>query len=143
MSLERPHVPWSIRREVIERQMREAHLEPTLGELYTGSDERATRWMIERLFPGERVQLHHRPALINREKRVSEIDGFVWYKPPANDPDHLVYLPADDHDVETRVRGQHGDYSDLALRRKRKRIERKASQKFKRKWPKRKLRWKR
>jgi hypothetical protein len=45
----------------------------------------------------------------------------------------LVYLPEDDHDIETRVRGQHGQYSDLALARKRKRAERKRT-KPKRRW---------
>lgn len=84
------------------------------------------------------VELHHRPALVNRVfLRVEKNRGpIIGYMPDANDPDYLVYLPADEHDIETRVRGQHGQHSDLALARKRKRKERKAKRP-KRKWPSR------
>jgi hypothetical protein len=111
------------------------------------------------LFGDEKVELHHRPALCNRQ-RSATVKGIV-YDPPANDPDYLVYLPADEHDIETRVRGQHGQHSDLALARKRKRAEKKANKqrikavgyflawkrrqqrkakRLKTHWPKRKLR---
>ena len=89
---------------------------------------------LEEFFCGEPVELHHRPALCNRETHP-----VVGYVPHANDPDYLVYLPASDHDIETRVRGQHGAHSDLALARKRKRAERKKT-KRKHEWPKRKMR---
>jgi hypothetical protein len=71
------------------------------------------------LFGLVKVELHHRPALMNR----LQVDG--KYFPDAADPDYLVYLPVDKHDIETRVRGLHGQHSDLAIARKRKRIERK------------------
>jgi hypothetical protein len=48
----------------------------------------------------------------------------VGYDPPANSADHLIYLAADDHDIETRVRGLHGQHSDLGIARKNKRIAR-------------------
>ena len=72
------------------------------------------------LFGLTKAELHHRPALCNRN-----VDGNGNYDPAANDPEFLIYLPVDDHDIETRVRGLHGQHSDLAIARKRKRIERK------------------
>lgn len=78
------------------------------------------------------LELHHRPALVNRQKYVRA--GKTHYDPPANSVDHLFYLSAAAHDIETRVRGLNGQHSDLALARKRKRKERKAAQP-KRKWP--------
>jgi hypothetical protein len=72
--------------------------------------------------------------LVNRRRYQRNPGAEVKYIPPANSPDHLVYLLKDDHDVETRVRGQHGQHSDLALARKRKRKERKAKRR-KHKWP--------
>jgi hypothetical protein len=82
---------------------------------------------------GAELELHHRPALLNRERDGND------YIPRANDPDYLVYLPKDDHDIETRVRGQRGQHSDLGLARKRKRKERK-SKRRKTKWSSRPLR---
>jgi hypothetical protein len=112
------------------------------------------------MFGDAKAELHHRPALVNRT-RVWYESGEFGYWPEANNPDHLVYLPADEHDIETRVRGQHGQHSDLALARKRKRAEKKANKqrikavgyflawkrrqqrkakRLKTHWPKRKLR---
>jgi hypothetical protein len=158
--LYRPYIPWSVRREVIARQMHERGVEPSSAAKYTGSNERAVRFMIEELFGlGVRVELHHDPALVNREqKTVREMvaihpgRGPKWrnvvrYTPDANDPDYLLYMPVDDHDVRTRVRGTRGQHSDLALARKRKRVEKKRgtakrTSKYNRKynWPSRPLR---
>lgn len=84
-----------------------------------------------------RAELHHRPALVNRRRYVR--NGKVFYDPPANSAEYLVYLLDDEHDIETRVRGQGAQLSDLAIARKRKRKEKKATRP-KRKWPSRPLR---
>lgn len=55
-------------------------------------------------FGHDNVELHHRPALMNRVRHTMKSGG-VFYEPPANSPEYLVYLLPDDHDVETRVRG--------------------------------------
>jgi hypothetical protein len=133
----RPRIPIAIRRQVAARQGLELNHRGTVNG----------------------YQLHHDPALCNRDivevdakealRAIAEgerhptwfyFDRMLRYEPDANDPNHLVYMPIDDHDIRTRVRGAHGQHSDLALRRKRKRAERKAKRP-KRKWPKRKMRW--
>jgi len=94
MRLPRPYVPLHVQLAV------------ALGQLRT-------------LLSCDALELHHRPALCNRERDGDD------YIPRANDPAYLIFIPAADHDIETRVRGLHGDYSDLAKARKRKRIARK------------------
>lgn len=137
MRLPRPYIPWSVREQVIDRQMAAAKFTPSLAAGLATSVEQRVRWKTEEFFAGRAVELHHRPALVNREiipvkKEDRGVaawhDSFrviVRYNPDANDPAHLIYLPADEHDVETRVRGQRGQHSDLALARKRRRKERK------------------
>ena len=124
--LPRPYIPLSIRVEVIRRQLVDAGLVQTVP-----IPQNRGAWIekkLRRLFGDRKVELHHRPALVNRVRKPNGD-----YDPAANNPDFLVYLPEDEHDIETRVRGQHGQHSDLALARKRKRKERKA-QRPKRKW---------
>ena len=82
----------------------------------------------------------------------------TYYIPDANDPEHLFYRPhgaqfAGSHDVKTRIRGDHGQFSDLALIKRERRRQKKATpakrdftfrtnkSKLKRKWPKRKTNW--
>lgn len=89
------------------------------------------------------VELHHRPALINRpfNPRTGR------YTPDANDPDYLVYLPKDEHRIETLVRGVGAQRSDMSQRRYNKRVARNRARgaskslprlrSAKRKWPKR------
>lgn len=137
MRLPRPYIPWSVREQVIDRQMAAAKFTPSLAAGLATSVEQRVRWKTEEFFAGRAVELHHRPALVNREiafwperqrdgYATFRISGVLYrYEPDANDPDHLVYLSTDEHDVETRVRGQRGQHSDLALARKRKRKERK------------------
>lgn len=164
MRLHRPYIPWSVREQVINRQMAEANFTETWAIKYAGSTARRVRWKLEEFFAGKAVELHHRPALVNRQRCCTGCGStqtlgellrehplavsccperdMSGYKPDANDPDFLVYLVAgagEEHDVETRVRGQHGQHSDLALARKRRRAERKRNRP-KRKWPKRRLR---
>ncbi len=129
--LHRPYIPLHVREEVLDSQMQEAGFSPSWASQQGRSVATRLRLKLEEFFGCVPVELHHRPALCNRVG-----DSIFGYIPPANDPDYLVYLPADDHDIETRVRGQHGQHSDLALARKRKRKERKA-RRPKRKWPSR------
>ena len=134
MRLPRPHIPLSVREQVIDRQMRDAGIAEPKFTKYHGSTATRIAVKITALFGENKVELHHRPALVNRLRKRSG-----KYLPDANDPNFLVYLPAYEHDIETRVRGQHGQYSDLALVRKRKRKERKAKRP-KTKWASRALR---
>lgn len=90
------------------------------------------------------LHLDHDPALVNREKMIEIVGCRSWkptrrcvivpkgakvlrYFPDANDPAHLFWRvggkTGSEHDVKTRVRGEHGQHSDLALARKNKRIE--------------------
>lgn len=117
--LPRPYIPLSVRVQVAERQCRES------GWIFPALEKQGkSKWLREMLgvlFGEQKAELHHRPALVNRRK-VMRGDKIADYEPPANDPEHLVYLVESDHDVETRVRGQHGAHSDLGLNRKNKRI---------------------
>jgi hypothetical protein len=137
--LPRPNIPLAVRVKVAERQLREVH--PLAASILYGLDEpmplgRRLQRLLVAIFGKAKIELHHRPALVNRRRYVRS--GKVFYDPPANDPNHLVYLPEDDHDIETRVRGLHGQHSDLGLVRKRKRKERKAKRP-KTRWPSRPL----
>lgn len=131
--LPRPYVPLSVRVRVIERQLLEVGIAPLMAEGNT-LKQRLDQGLRAR-FGDMKVELHHRPSLINRpwNKRAKD------FMPPANDERFLVYLLEDEHDIETRVRGQGAQLSDFAIARKRKRKERKAK-KPKRQWPSRPLR---
>lgn len=134
MRLARPYIPLAIRVEVAVRQIRETHEAP---ERFGRADAYYLKALLWVLFGDRKAELHHRPALVNRQRFIR--NGKTFYVPPANSAEHLVYLLEEDHDIETRVRGQHGQHSDLALVRRRKRKERKAKRP-KRKWPSRPLR---
>lgn len=89
------------------------------------------------------LQLDHDPALVNRLKDIEEPDGRIVrkvivvprgckvlrYYPSANDPHHLIYRVRAFHDEKTRIRGEHGQLSDLGLARKERRRVKKASKK--------------
>lgn len=148
--LPRPHIPLAVRVQVAERQCHER------GASIDGMIVKPLRNQLEvllfRLFGISPVELHHRPALTNR-KNIMKNGAIIAYDPPANDSRFLVYLLEDEHDVETRVRGLHGQHSDLGLARKNKRIAKNHDPKHrrvkiksrgfqkgrKRKWPKRKF----
>lgn len=139
--LHRPHIPLRVRCLVAMRQLCVEDVYSTfeghrlLGRTLADLLEILLRALRSKL-NADKLELHHRPALVNRRrKRNGE------YIPAANDPNFLLYLSEADHDVETRVRGQHGQLSDLALRRKNKRIARKRSGKRSRKITQRKNPW--
>lgn len=94
---------------------------------------------LERLFQGRKSELHHRPALENRQfnKRTRK------YDPDANDPDYLVYLEnnetSNDHYIETHVRGVGAQRSDTGQRNHQKALDRNRGL-IKRRRPKAKIR---
>ena len=130
----RPYIPLKVREQVALRQMREALIPLPWFAKYPRNAAVRLRILLRTLFGLGKVELHHRPSLVNREHTR---DG--GYKPDANNPDYLVYLRKDEHDIETRVRGIGAQLSDLAIARKRKRRERKETRR-KTKWATRKLR---
>lgn len=85
------------------------------------------------------LRLDHDPPLALRKRRLYGYPQTACcYVPDANDPDHLRYRPHGaehdgSHDVKTRVRGDHGQYSDLALIRREKRRTAKTTTKYNRK----------
>jgi len=130
MKLPRPYIPIPIRIKVARRQLRgfgasdalmtRAHGERPevyLDRLLTGLS-----LYFENLF--RPLQLDHDPALCNR--KFSPRTG--KYKPDANDPRFLIYRTKLDHDFKTRVRGDGAQLSDLALRRKFKRIAKRTAE---------------
>jgi hypothetical protein len=131
-------VPLRIRVQIAERQCRAIGL-PYLNRPRNLAAALKTllRHLAGDLSTSPKMELHHRPALCNRLQVMGK------YHPDANDPNFLIYLPADQHIIETRVRGLAGQYSDLALRRKQKRINKKRGQARRdrvKKWPRTKLR---
>lgn len=124
----RPHIPLSVRALVAMRQFLSVDSDAACKIRDSGlSDGKQLELMLRLLFGRDaKVELHHRPALLNR-KKLYRGGEHVSYSPPANDPEYLVYLPEDDHDIETRVRGVGAQHSDLGLRRKNKNIDRRLS----------------
>lgn len=73
------------------------------------------------------LRLDHDPALGVRRK-VFRKGIHVGYSPPANSLEHLGYRPhpakhAGSHDIKTRVRGDRGQLSDIALVKRNRRQE--------------------
>jgi hypothetical protein len=129
----RPYIPLAVRVQVAERQVDAAIA--ALGQFDPETDKHSRNlavfrdfvdrqsWhagrsaahklslLLQLLFGDDaKPELHHRPALVNRPRNRRETD----YVPPANDPDYLVYLLEDVHDIETRVRGLGAQRSDLS-----------------------------
>lgn len=126
--LYRPHIPLRIRVQVAERQLKQAGIAPISTEklstfLFLALDALARHIGCER----QELRLDHDPALGTR-KKTGEGKRTI-YDPPANDPDHLFYRPhgtthEGSHDVKTRIRGDHGQYSDIVLIKRQRRRER-------------------
>jgi hypothetical protein len=135
MRLARPHIPLEVRCRVALRQMDNPLSESAIGPPWGTLLKFLLLQLAGRLgCEVSDLELHHRPALVNRQRKRNGD-----YDPPANHPDFLVYLSDHAHDIETRVRGLHGQHSDLAIVRKRKRKEKKAKRR-KTVWPTRPLR---
>jgi hypothetical protein len=117
MKIRRPYIPLAIRVQVAERQTKvkfddSCITRPSLKDQLKG--------LLYCLFGDAKVELHHRPALVNRVKRI--VGAKTIYFPDANDPAHLIYVLKDDHNVETRVRGIGAQRSDLGQRRYNKKV---------------------
>jgi hypothetical protein len=127
MRLLRPYIPVSVRWEVLERQFG-----TTFPRRHTKSElDRMLRWF----FSSKPVQLDHEPALALR--RLTSTGRYI---PSANNPRYLVYRLKEKHRTKTLVRGDHGQFSDIALIRRQKRRKLKSQpDKPAWKWPKRKL----
>lgn len=139
--LYRPYIPLAVRVAVAERQARIRRI--AYSESMFDSDGARLAYLMRQLFGDKPHALDHNPALVNRRRYVR--NGKTFYDPPANDPDYLIYReagPGSDHDIKTRVRGEHGQHSDLALARiEKRRMKKKAAKrtaKYNRKynWPK-------
>jgi hypothetical protein len=145
MKRPRPYIPLSVRLVVARRQAINAGLPPSSDDWVTLELRPAKRlqWYLSYLFGEQKYELDHDPALINRRfiRRTGE------YEPRANCHYFLIYRKAEDHKTKTFVRGEHGQHSDLGLRRKNKRIARNRDRtrpraKIKQRktiWPKRKF----
>jgi hypothetical protein len=147
--LHRPHVPLSIQCDVV---MRQCYLTPTHRtenlRRFKGNYSVLKQTLLIAFAASIKcshhdLQLDHDPPLGAR-RQIWKSGKFVRYEPDANDPQHLFWRDKESHRVKTRVRGEHGQYSDLALikRERRRSRPKKKGQKFhsaKRAWPKRKF----
>ena len=75
----------------------------------------------------------HNPALGAREKVFDRDGNHVEYKPKANDPEFLQFIPhgpqfENSHLTKTNVRGPHGQHPDRVLIKRQRRIERQAKE---------------
>jgi hypothetical protein len=140
--LPRPRIPVMVRLTVADRQCLSAFGQ-IFRVIFCRSNEKHLKAALFALFGDKKAELHHRPSLVNRPRKGGD------YDPPANSPDYLVYIAKDDHDVETRVRGLHGQHSDLGMARKNKQIAKnrdpkrrvaKIAQRDEFKWPSRPFR---
>lgn len=146
MKLHRPYIPLAVRIKVAERQFKALRGEEPAWKSVSFSDLDFLLFLIAdwlhkvgetRYVPHSTVghlHLDHDPALTNRQYNART----KKYTPDANDPDYLIYRTKEAHDIKTRVRGDGAQLSDLAIRRKNKRIAKKKRQ-ARRPWPKRKF----
>ena len=119
MKLIRPYIPLKIRLEVIARQaLVDGQLKAVLYAVTAiKKDSERLAYLLQCKFGDERFHLDHHPCLALRYFD----DETGQYDPPANSVEHLIYRVAEDHEIKTRIRGDHGQFSDLALIRREKR----------------------
>lgn len=131
--IKRPYVPLSVRCEVAARQLRFEQRPRAIAYATQFSKRRALDYMLAVLFDGEPHDLDHDPPLAARQRKRGK------YVPDANDASYLIYRPRAKHREKTYLRGEHGQYSDLALikREKRKRRPKRPSRKLRsaNRWP--------
>ena len=140
--LYRPFIPVEVRCRVVLRQLGEMWpdevINGTRGSLRVLLDDQLEKLAALLSCAVKDLRLDHDPPLGARPRFISGL-GKTRYVPSANDPEHLIYRDKRAHDVKTRIRGEHGQYSDLALI-KRERRRQKPNNKPKRKWGSRPLR---
>lgn len=121
--LHRPYIPLKVRVAVALRQVKAQYYPPSRDG---DKDGAYLKVLLAKLFGERKCHLDHDPALCNRRKATSA-SGAVTYTPRANNPKYLIYREGgavgggSEHDIKTRVRGENGQLSDLALARKEKR----------------------
>lgn len=144
----RPHIPYKVRCRVAMRQLglTPEQISESTGNIENRKNARYMRvsyasYLKEFLLPRLRSKLwinkehlDHDPALENREK-VFRKSEHIGYRPDANDPDFLIYRDRADHDIKTRVRGEHGQFADNVIAKRERRRKKKAT--------KRKYKWER
>ena len=139
--LYRPHIPLAVRCEVATRQLSDilelVDLDVPEKPMQARLD--ALLGMLAKCMGCEvkDLRLDHEPALALRSTGIR--NGKSYYIPDANDPEHLFYRPHGaefdgSHDIKTRVRGDNGQFSDLALIRREKRRQKKAAGRPKKRW---------
>lgn len=74
------------------------------------------------------LRCDHDPALGARKKIFNQVGEHIEYEPRGSDPEYLIYRPHGtqfdkSHDVKTRIRGEHGQLSDIALVKRNRRLE--------------------
>jgi hypothetical protein len=77
----------------------------------------------------DEMRLDHDPALALRQQFKNGRGEIIRYVPDANSPDDLQYRPhgaqhEGSHDTKTRIRGPHGQYSDIQLIKRQRRRDR-------------------
>lgn len=125
--LYRPHIPLSVRLDVVHRQLQRMGKETIVFESETKASQLAglLRFLAHQLgCEAKDLRLDHDPALCNRQQFRNGRGEIVRYVPDANDPNHLIYRTKADHDIKTRVRGPGAQFSDLALLRREKKRQR-------------------
>ena len=121
--LVRPHIPISVRLQVIARQLQESNKVENLFRAAATMDKSSERlaYMLASVFGDQKVHLDHDPPLCLRHIIDAE-KGL--YDPAANDPLHLIYRTEEDHRLKTYVRGDGAQLSDAGKRRKKLKQER-------------------
>jgi hypothetical protein len=129
MRLPRKHIPLPVRVIVARRQLSGLLPERVNGESVGAYLDRLLFTLAANLRcqPCD-LRLDHDPALSIREKVFACADGSVRqavivpegatvlrYIPDELDPEFMAYRDVENHDVKTRMRGDHGQYSDLVL----------------------------
>lgn len=138
--LYRPHIPLKIRVQVAERQLRAIPEQSAIVETIEETTETWSEQLHHLLLYLARalgcevseLRLDHDPPLALRPQERRGLSKKVFYTPDANDPDHLFYRPHGaqhdgSHDVKTRIRGDHGQYSDIVLIKRQRRRDRAAA----------------
>lgn len=155
MKLYRPSIPLEVKCQVILRQIGkpfpEATLQATKKARCLGRSLNGWLSVFAKIIGCEvsELRLDHDPALALRTvvSRRPYLRGEIWvYEPDANDPEYLFYRPhgaqhSGSHHIKTFVRGEHGQFSDIALIKRQRRRERPPKRKAKipsRPFPKRK-----
>lgn len=159
----RPAIPVEVKCRVVLRQLGEFFPEDVLmAHRFVPRDHRKRshgRLLSEKLAAlaellrceVSELRLDHDPPLGARQRKGEGKNTI--YMPDANDPEYLRYRPhgaqhAGSHDVKTRIRGDHGQYSDIALIKRERRRQRnkpakkssilaKSAVRKKYRWPKR------